>query len=97
MTFSPTADEMRSLRTSIGVSQSGLARMSGVQRWRINAFELGDMDLSDEDLHKLEVAFQSHLDRLHNLPSSLDLIGFGRARRAGSDAVQRQSTGDTAA
>jgi predicted transcriptional regulator len=69
MTFSPAADELKSLRTSIGLSQSGLARLSGVQRWKINACELGDALLTDVEVRRIRAALQGELDRLRNLPS----------------------------
>jgi hypothetical protein len=66
--------------------------MSGVQRWRINAFELGDIKLSDDELGKLRAAFQTQLDRLHNLPAIVDFPGF--SDRAGqSNGIGRQSDG----
>jgi plasmid maintenance system antidote protein VapI len=94
MKSSTTADALRLFRISIGVSQSGLARISGVQRWKINAFELGDIKLSDDELRKLRAAFQTQLDRLHNLPANMDLAGFSdRAGQTNCDGGLRRSAG----
>jgi predicted transcriptional regulator len=70
---SPTADGLRALRTSLGLSQSGLARSSGVPRWKINACELGDIALSTVELGKIRTALQAEMDRLRSLPATIDL------------------------
>jgi hypothetical protein len=68
--------------------------MSGVQRWKINAFELGDIELSDDELEKLRAAFQTQLDRLHNLPASVDLVRFSnRAWQGNRENNPRRSEG----
>jgi transcriptional regulator with XRE-family HTH domain len=59
MILSTVADELKALRSSIGVSQSTLARLSGVRRWKINAFELGGGKLSADELRKLDDALEA--------------------------------------
>jgi DNA-binding transcriptional regulator YiaG len=70
--LSSAAEELKTLRTSIGLSQSALARLSGVPRWKINTFELGGGSLSGDESHMLrcvlQVQAQAQLDRLRNLP-----------------------------
>lgn len=73
--FSSTAEELKTLRTSLGISQSALARLSGIRRWKINTFELGAGSISEDESQKLrrvlQVQAQVQLDRLRNLPDHL--------------------------
>jgi transcriptional regulator with XRE-family HTH domain len=62
-------------RISLRLSQSELARRSGVPRIRIHLAELGDRKLTADEEAKVRAALQSEIDRLRNLPASVDLVG----------------------
>jgi transcriptional regulator with XRE-family HTH domain len=64
-------------RISLKLSQSELARRSGVPRIRIHLAERGDRKLTAVEEAKVRAALQSEIDRLRNLPVSVDLLGGG--------------------
>jgi transcriptional regulator with XRE-family HTH domain len=72
MTTSTVADELKSLRASIGLSQSRLARLSGVSRFKICLFELGDGKLTSEELARIRIAFQREIERFRTLSSMVE-------------------------
>jgi transcriptional regulator with XRE-family HTH domain len=62
---STTAGEaLRANRLSIGVSQSKLARLSGVARFKICTFELGSGALSLEEQRRIKLALEAEVARL---------------------------------
>jgi transcriptional regulator with XRE-family HTH domain len=64
--------ELRSTRTAIGLSQSRLARLSGVPRYKICTFELGDGALSSDEEGRIRNALQGEADRLRDVSAHLD-------------------------
>ena len=44
---------LRADRTALGISQSSLARMSGVSRFKICTFELGSGALNPDELDRI--------------------------------------------
>lgn len=60
-------------RKSLRLSQSELARRSGVPRIRIHLAELGDRKLTVDEEAKVRAALQTEIDRLRNLSVVLDL------------------------
>jgi transcriptional regulator with XRE-family HTH domain len=58
------AERLRADRLSIGVSQSKLARLSGVARFKICTFELGSGALSPEDQQRIRTALETEATRL---------------------------------
>jgi predicted transcriptional regulator len=86
MVESTTAVEaLRASRISLGISQSRLARLSGVSRFKICLFELGDGSLSAEEQKEIRRALQTETDRLRNLPENVEFgesdpgVSAGRA------------------
>ena len=63
----------RANRISLGLSQSRLARLSGVSRFKICTYELGDGHLSVEERRRLYGALQIEAHRLTGLAAQLDL------------------------
>jgi predicted transcriptional regulator len=76
------AETLRRSRSSLGVSQSKLARMSGVSRFKICTYEMGDSSLSADERDRIQVALQAEVDRLRNLPGKIE---FGRLQSAAPD------------
>lgn len=68
-------NDLRSHRGVLGISQSRLARLSGVSRFKICLFELGDGKLTDVEHAKLRAALQTEAERLRSLSTS---INFGQ-------------------
>jgi predicted transcriptional regulator len=67
---------MRNLRThrnAIGLSQSGLARISGVSRFKICTFELGSGSLSSEEQRRIKLALEAEAARLRSVAAQLSL------------------------
>ncbi len=71
MDSTATAAELYQARLSLGVSQSKLARLSGVSRFRISAFELGDSKLSTEEHLQIREALEAEARRLVGAASTL--------------------------
>ena len=63
---------LRLHRNELGVSQSRLARMSGVSRFKICTYELGSGSLSEDDQGRIRKALQAEADRLRSLPTQMD-------------------------
>ena len=61
--------KLRSHREALGLSQSKLARLSGVSRFKICTFELGDTKLTLEDQKRIYAALVAEAARLRNLPA----------------------------
>ena len=60
--------DLQTHRKALRISQSRLARLSGVSRFKISLFELGDGERSLEEKTSIQSALQSEADRLPNLP-----------------------------
>lgn len=72
------AERLKASRLSIGVSQSKLARLSGVARFKICTFELGSASLSSEEQRRIKLALEAEAARLRFVAAqlSLDEIDF---------------------
>ena len=60
----------------MGLSQSKLARISGVTRFKICTFELGSGSLSSEDQKRIRLALEAEATRLSSVAAS---VTFGSA------------------
>jgi predicted transcriptional regulator len=63
---------LKTRRIQLRLSQSELARRSGVGRVRICHHELGDIALTEDEQKRILEALQCELDRLRSLPTSTD-------------------------
>ena len=59
------AERLKEGRLLLGISQSKLARLSGVARFRLCTFELGGCSLSPEDQRQIKLALEAEAARLH--------------------------------
>ena len=59
--------DLKVQRNSLRLSQSGLARLSGVSRYRICLHELGDLVLSTEELQRIERAVDLEVRRFQGM------------------------------
>jgi hypothetical protein len=57
---------------SLGLSQSRLARLSRVSRFKICTCELGDGLLTADEQNRIREALQSEAERLRSLPANID-------------------------
>ena len=64
--------DLKEIRRTLGLSQSKLARLSTVSRFKICTFELGGGSLSNEELQQIRQALQQEADRLRRLSSALN-------------------------
>jgi predicted transcriptional regulator len=79
MSSSATAAEsLRGNRIALGISQSKLARLSGVSRFKICLFELGDGSLTDDEQIRIRQALQTEAERLRQVSTQFDLRWTGR-------------------
>jgi transcriptional regulator with XRE-family HTH domain len=74
--------EITSHRGALGISQSKLARLSGVSRFRLNAFELGGGNLTPAEEEKIASALHAEAERLRNY-----LGAVARVAQHGADAT----------
>jgi transcriptional regulator with XRE-family HTH domain len=82
MVATTAAERLKASRLSIGLSQSKLARLSGVPRFRICLFELGDGALSLDDRHRVRVALEGEAVRLQLIAARLALHEIDPAEEA---------------
>ena len=66
---------LRGTRLALRISQSRLARLSGVSRFKICLYELGDGSLSEEEQRCIRKALQAETDRLRSLPENVEFGG----------------------
>lgn len=71
---------LRTHRVALGLSQLRLARLSGVSRFKICLFELGDGELNMEEQNRIRAALQTEAERLQNIAAHIDL---GESQSAG--------------
>ena len=57
-------NQLRSHRATLGISQSKLARISGVSRFKICVFELGSGSLTPDEQRQINEALQAEVERL---------------------------------
>jgi predicted transcriptional regulator len=62
---------LRGCRAAIGLSQSKLSRLSGVSRFKICLYELGDGSLSGQEQDRIRRALQAEKDRLQDLSANV--------------------------
>ena len=67
------AERLKASRISLGVSQSKLARLSGVARFKICTFELGSVVLSAEEQRRIKLALEAEAARLRSVAAQLSL------------------------
>lgn len=67
---------LRPRRESLGISQSKLARISGVSRFKICMFELGGGSLGTEECQHIKAALEAEAARLVTLGMNLHDLEF---------------------
>ena len=65
-------NNLRTHRGTLGISQSRLARLSGVSRFKICTYELGDTSLTPEEQSRIREALQAEAQRLRSIPVQID-------------------------
>ena len=65
--------ELRAARKTLGLSQSHLARLSDVSRFKICTFELGDGVLGPDYEDNILRALQAEAERLRNISALIDV------------------------
>jgi predicted transcriptional regulator len=68
----------RGLRIALGISQSRLARISGVSRFRICTCEHGDSSLTVDEQNRIREALQAEAERLRQISTHFDFGWIGR-------------------
>jgi predicted transcriptional regulator len=63
---------LRSQRNALRISQSRLARLSGVSRFKICTHELGDTALSTEEQHRIGESLRAEAERLRSISVQID-------------------------
>jgi predicted transcriptional regulator len=58
---------LRSQRNTLGISQLRLARLSGVGKFKICTYELGDGSLTPEEQARIHAALINEAERLRNI------------------------------
>jgi predicted transcriptional regulator len=69
------AENLRGSRIALGVSQSKLARLSGVSRFKICTFELGDGTIRPDEQSRIYEALRAEADRLRAITVQVDFGG----------------------
>ena len=64
---------LRADRSALGISQSKLARLSGVSRFKICTFELGSGALNPNELNRIKRVFCAEAERLRTISRQIDL------------------------
>ena len=70
--------DIRTRRSQLKISQSQLARLSGVSRFKLCMHELGDKALNEKDEKEVEKAIRNEAARIHQC---LRRIGMGGTRK----------------
>jgi predicted transcriptional regulator len=65
------AGALRANRISVGLSHSRLARLSGVSRFKICTYELGDATLTPEEQRQIRIALQAEVARLREIACAI--------------------------
>jgi predicted transcriptional regulator len=65
---------LRAHRSALGISQSRLARMSGVSRFKICLFELGDGALTAEEESAIYEALRTEAERIRKVAIQFENI-----------------------
>jgi predicted transcriptional regulator len=72
--------DLRSDRSKLGISQSKLARLAGVSRFKICMYELDGGSLTPDEHSRIREALLGEANRLRNLPLSFGLGGREEGR-----------------
>src|SRR5271156_6651536 len=72
VTSTTAAASLRRTRTELAISQSRLARLSGVSRFKICSFEIGDGSLTPEQQNRLQEALRAEADRIRRISVQVD-------------------------
>ena len=75
---------LRSHRSTIGISQSRLARISGVSRFKICTYELGGGSLTSEEQRLIQDSLQAEADRLRRISPKIE---FDEPKVTGQDTA----------
>jgi predicted transcriptional regulator len=62
---------LRAHRNALGISQSRLARISGVSRFKICTFELGGGSLSPLECQRIRTALETEAGRIRSIATNL--------------------------
>ena len=83
---------LRADRSALGISQSRLARLSGVSRFKICTFELGSGALNPNELDRIKTALRAEADRLHSVSRQIDfgLAGVAQSSPCATGPVDRK-------
>jgi transcriptional regulator with XRE-family HTH domain len=63
---------LQSNRHALGISQSRVARISGVSRFKICTYELGEGSLTMDEQNRIRCALQAEVDRLRRLSANIE-------------------------
>lgn len=78
--------DLRSNRLALRISQSRLARLSGVSRFKICLFELGDGPLTEDEQKRILTALRAESQRVSNISIQID---FSRVEPAAPQEALR--------
>lgn len=71
-------EQLKRDRAALGISQSRLARLAGLRRFKVVFFELGDRSLSAEDQASIRTALRAAAQRLAGVASEIgNQLGTG--------------------
>lgn len=76
--------DLRSHREALGISQSRLARLSGVSRFKICTYELGSTKLNQDDQSRIRAALTAESDRLRQIRVDVEFGGAAAIREIGA-------------
>ena len=76
------AEILKASRISLGLSQSKLARLSGVSRFKICTFELGGTSLTIEEQRRIALVLTKEATRLCSLAAQVCLEKLEQAEGA---------------
>lgn len=78
--------DLRTHRTELGISQSRLARLSGVSRFKICTYELGDTRLTDDEQDRIRKGLQAEIERLRSVSFQIE---FGQPQSSSAEQAIR--------
>jgi predicted transcriptional regulator len=82
------AENLRGDRIALGVSQSKLARLSGVSRFKICLFELGDGSLTADEQFRVREALLAEAERIRRIS-----MGIPEESERGSGVIVKSVPG----
>ena len=75
---------LRCQRVALGVSQSKLARLSHVSRFKICTYELGSGSLTSEEHQRIRGALQAEAERLRSISAHVEFDSTSGVTGAGA-------------